>query len=193
MPTPSDWERSYLEGRHAELWDTPWPSPELAGALAVLPSGRTVDLGCGTGSDAILLAQHGASVVGVDVSATAVSLAAAKARDAGAGVEFVVADVLRLPLPDASVSLATDRGCLHYLDGEERLGYGRELQRVLRPGGLLFLRGMAAPARYKAAVTDAAIRSLFTTPAFDVVRVVAFTMLGSRSNAPGTLALIERR
>ncbi len=194
MPTPADWERTYRDGRHRELWDTPWPSPELAGALAALGHrARAVDLGCGTGSDAVLLAQHVTHVFGVDVSPTAISLASTKADEAAVSIDFAVADVMRLPVEDGSLDLATDRGCLHYLDADEQMRYGRELERALRPGAVALIRGMAAPERHKSAVTEASIRSLFAPLSFEVSRIVAFTMLGSRSSAPGTLALLQHR
>ncbi len=89
MPTPADWERAYHVGRHEELWDTPWPSPELAGLLVAMPvRGRVDDLGCGTGSDLILLAQRGLRALGVDLSGLKRSASpAAKAREAGVWVD----------------------------------------------------------------------------------------------------------
>lgn len=194
VPTAEDWDRAYREGRHTHMWDTPWPSPELAGALAVLPNrGRAVDLGCGTGSDAILLAQRGLDVVGIDLSGTAVAMAKAKARAAMVSVDWAVGDVLDLPMQDSTVDLATDRGCLHYLEDTHRTRYAHELARVLRPGGLVLVRGMSAPERYKTAVTGPAIRAVFAPPNFGVVSSVAFTMLGANGRAPATLALVRRQ
>lgn len=193
VPTADDWDRAYREGRHSQMWDTPWPSPELPGALALLPDrGRAVDLGCGSGSDAILLAQRGLDVVGVDLSATAVALAKVKARSAVVNVEWVVGDVLHLPMQDSTVDLATDRGCLHYLEDAARKRYADELARVLRPAGLVLVRGMSAPERYKTAVTGTALRAVFAPPDFDIISSVAFTMLGAHGSAPATLGLVRR-
>jgi ubiquinone/menaquinone biosynthesis C-methylase UbiE len=60
----------------------------LAGALPPAPA-RVADLGCGTGSLAVLLAEEGHAVHGVDVSPAMVDRARAKA--AAAGVEVTLA------------------------------------------------------------------------------------------------------
>lgn len=60
-----------------------------------LPSNRAVDLGCGTGENVLLLAEHGFDVVGVDFSSVAISKAKelAAARGLAGQVRFVVGDV----------------------------------------------------------------------------------------------------
>jgi SAM-dependent methyltransferase len=64
---------------------------ELAG---VNRGDRVLDLACGTGNAALIAARHGASVVGVDVEPRLLELAAARARDAGMGIEWVCDDLL---------------------------------------------------------------------------------------------------
>lgn len=54
---------------------------------------RALDVGCGSGADSRLLADHGFDVVGVDFS----SVAVAKARAGGGGARFVLADLFDLP------------------------------------------------------------------------------------------------
>jgi SAM-dependent methyltransferase len=85
---------AYRLGRPA--WDTGEPEPELEMlALGRVP-GRALDLGCGTGTDAIDLARRGWQVVGIDFASEAIDKAKAKAAAAGVKVEFVVGDVSRL-------------------------------------------------------------------------------------------------
>jgi ubiquinone/menaquinone biosynthesis C-methylase UbiE len=82
--------------------------------LSVLPPApaRIADLGCGTGSVSVLLAEAGYDVTGLDFSAAMVSAARAKAAAAGAEARFVVGDASdpRLDAADFDVAL-----CRHVL------------------------------------------------------------------------------
>jgi SAM-dependent methyltransferase len=77
-------------------WDTTEPRPELAGLLQGRRPGRALDLGCGTGTDAIYLASHGWEVTGVDFVPEAITTARTRARAAGSTANFVAGDVTRL-------------------------------------------------------------------------------------------------
>jgi SAM-dependent methyltransferase len=95
-----------------------------------------VDLGCGTGTLTLLLAEDGYSVDGLDFSPAMVARAAAKA-DGVPGVDFVVADAAEPPLPPASYDVVLSRHVLWALpDPADALGRWREL---LAPGGRLVL------------------------------------------------------
>ena len=89
MPPPS-WNDDYASGRPLP-WDTGTPDPmlvEMIESHAIEP-GRTLEVGCGTGTNAIYLAQHGFEVVGVDISPLAVESARAKANVLPVKVRFV--------------------------------------------------------------------------------------------------------
>lgn len=123
-------------------WDTGVPPPELVEVVEgssrrePLPPGRALDLGCGTGTNVIYLAQHGWQAVGVDYSPRAIRMARRKARAAGAaGVDLRVADVTDLRDLDGPFDLALDMGCFHSLEAVGRSKYAANLARLLRPGG----------------------------------------------------------
>src|SRR5262245_45052343 len=91
MPHPS-WNDSYASGDPLP-WDTGTPDPllvEMIESRAIAP-GRALEIGCGTGTNAIFLAQHGFKVLGVDISEIAVNRARAKAHGQ---CRFEVADFL---------------------------------------------------------------------------------------------------
>lgn len=120
-------------------WDTGISPPELLDFIASHPAGRALDLGCGTGTNVITLAQAGWSVTGVDFAARAVGLARRKVRAAHVRAELLVRDVTRLDGIDGPFDLALDIGCFHNVD--DRSAYLRELERVLAPDGFWLMYG----------------------------------------------------
>ncbi len=124
--------------------DTPWDHGmvdynliETISKLA-MKSGRALDIGCGTGENAIWLAQQGFDVVACDFSATAIEQARKKQATANAtDVCFIVADFLADTVPDAPFDFAFDRGCLHCMSAEsERSRYVEKVASLLKQGGL---------------------------------------------------------
>jgi SAM-dependent methyltransferase len=135
------YERAYRNG--APRWDTGISPPELVavieGAEALAP-GRALDLGCGTGTNALYLAQHGGFVTGVDFSSLAISSARRKA-DWTSGVTFVEGDVTRLGElgVDGPFDLLLDIGCFHSVAPNRRDEYVRGAARVATPGATFLL------------------------------------------------------
>jgi ubiquinone/menaquinone biosynthesis C-methylase UbiE len=137
------WSETYRFGHHS-LWDHSSPSTELIGYMlgARLPArAQVLDLGCGTGADAIFLANQNYEVHGLDFSREALRLAEQRARECGVVVEWHECSALNTPFGDGFFDLITDRGCFHHIGGVLRSQYAKEIARVLKPGGTLFLRG----------------------------------------------------
>ena len=132
-------------------WDTGVTPPELVAFVESTgrAPGRALDLGCGTGTNVVYLAEHGWDAVGVDFSPRAIGLARRRARDAHADrARFRVADVTRLPDLGARFDLALDIGCLHSLPRERRIDYARGLLERLAPGGTYLLYAFSPPDRF---------------------------------------------
>jgi SAM-dependent methyltransferase len=109
-----------------------------------VPPGRALDIGCGTGTNAIYLAQHGFQVVGTDIAWLAIRKARRKAREAGVSVTLCVGEAIKLGTPAGPplggfFDMAIDIGCLHAIQSRHRLAYGSMLRRVLREGGYYLL------------------------------------------------------
>jgi len=112
--------------------------PEVESFLAGRSAARALDVGCGNGRHAELLAEHAASVVGVDLSRELLREAATRARERGfdEAVDLVHGDAAALPVADDAVGLATYVATLHHLSPRAaRVGSLDELARVLAPGG----------------------------------------------------------
>jgi cyclopropane fatty-acyl-phospholipid synthase-like methyltransferase len=131
-------ETAYLQG--SPPWDIGRAQPELVTLLeAGRITGRVIDLGCGTGENAISFAAAGLDVVGVDGSPEAIRLARGNAQRRGVSIRFDVADVLDLGEHGESFNTATDSGVFHVFDDEDRPRYEQSVRGALHPGGRLFL------------------------------------------------------
>jgi len=126
-------------------WDTGISPPELLEHLQNHHPGRALDLGCGTGTNVITLAQHGWQVTGVDFARRAIRMARRKARQAGVQVELHVGDVTRLEGVHPPFDLVLDMGCLHSLNAAGKSAYVKNLGRLLRPGGFYLLYSFVRP------------------------------------------------
>ena len=136
----------YRLRRHSRpRWDTGITPPEVQATLPQLKSGRAIDLGCGTGTNAIYLAKLGWQVRGVDFVGQAISNARRKAQTAGVAdqVTFLKADISKLDPGQvggiASAQLALDIGCFHGLDLSGRDHYRQLVSAVLQGNGLFML------------------------------------------------------
>jgi SAM-dependent methyltransferase len=131
-------EAAYLEG--SPPWDIGRAQPELVKlAEAGRITGRVIDLGCGTGENALYLSKSGLDVVGVDGSPEAIRQARENGTRRGISMKFDVADVLELDDYRESFDTATDSGVFHVFDDDDRPRYQRSVHGALRPGGHLFL------------------------------------------------------
>jgi SAM-dependent methyltransferase len=140
----SQWELPYRLGILV-TWDTQRPSSELR---RLVESGRiqpcrVLEIGCGTGNDAIYLAELGFDVTAVDISPTALAIAEKKARRAGTQVRWVLADVLHPPAL-APFELIYDRGCYHELRQWHADAYVRAVGTLTRKGSRILVLAASA-------------------------------------------------
>jgi cyclopropane fatty-acyl-phospholipid synthase-like methyltransferase len=120
-------------------WDTGITPPELVSFIDSSSPGRALDLGCGTGTNAIYMAQHGWRVSGVDFISRAIHAARQKAEKAGVEVDFYVDSVTRLKGINGTFDLILDIGCLHNLQEKERSVYIQNLKRLLNKQGTFLI------------------------------------------------------
>lgn len=133
------WDRIYREKGH--LYPEPFPRfPEVVATLQEMGCQQVLDLGCGSGRHTVHLARAGMQLVGLDISGHGLRLAAQWLGDEGLSASLVQAD-FRRPLPFASAAFEavfSVQVVHHALAAEAELALA-EIDRVLGPGGLLFL------------------------------------------------------
>jgi SAM-dependent methyltransferase len=142
--TAAAWDSEYIrQGIPSSHRDD--PSGVLVWALAnirFITDGAitaAVDLGCGTGRNATALASEVKRVEAIDFSAKALDIA--RTRSGAEAVTFLQGDVTKpLPFDDDSFDLATDIFVyFHQLADADRASYRREVNRILKPGGILLV------------------------------------------------------
>lgn len=99
--------------------------------------GHALDLGCGTGRNAVYLARAGFDVDAVDYSHEAVAWATQRAAEADVAMRLHQASVFDVPITPGSMDLVVDGGCFHHLAPHRRDDYIALVAGALKPGGQL--------------------------------------------------------
>lgn len=152
------------------------PSPLIETAIDMVPPGRALVLACGTGRNALRLAEAGFQVEAVDISAVAIARAEAESRRLGLDVDWQVADIEELRLSPDSYDLIT---MIRYLN---RAKWTPAVS-ALRPDGWLLMVQHFRTRREVLGPTDPAFRlepgELLR--AFSALRVVSYSETIERS------------
>ena len=193
----SYWNQAYQDRSFLFRWDYDFASPELIDTLVTLPfkkGDRALDLGCGGGRDAIYLAQSGFEVSAIDLSLAAIEVATQRASEAVVFVSWHVGDVLALPFADMSFDLVTDRACFHHIPTVARPKYASEVARVLKPGGVLFLRGASYSrddSYYE--VTQETVSAAFSESGFDIGQVHPIRLANNAGGLTANRVTLRRK
>jgi cyclopropane fatty-acyl-phospholipid synthase-like methyltransferase len=127
--------------RQGSVWTG--PQEDMPGLLAVLRAqgaGTLLDLGCGTGRHVVYFAQHGLSVHGLDNAPEGLRLTERALRAAGLTARLVLQDMYApLPYAGASVDAIIAIQVIHHARTATIRRLVGELERVLRPGGTIFV------------------------------------------------------
>jgi SAM-dependent methyltransferase len=130
------WDRQYRGCR--PIWDSDQPTSELVRTVeeeAITPC-RTLELGCGTGTNAVWLAQHGFAVTAIDVSPTAILRARDRATEAHVAVRCLLGDLRDLRPREEPYDFFVDCGCFGAVQLRDSAGYLEALRRLTRPGSM---------------------------------------------------------
>lgn len=122
------WFYDFLYSRGCAPWDL-GPRKELVEVVKSgrIQPGRAIDLGCGTASNAIFLAQHGFEVTGIDYSPAAIALCGERGAAAGVSVAWVEDDLTRLQHVRGQFDFLLDWGVYDDLNWKDRQAYLRNV------------------------------------------------------------------
>ena len=132
-------EYAVAMSRRYEIGDTPWdsgrPEAELIRAVedGELSGSTVLEMGCGTGTNAIELARRGFRVKAVDLVERPIQKAREKARKAAVDIEFLSGDLTRLDL-GGPFDCLVDVGVYHGIRNRDLAGFLSTLRRVSRSG-----------------------------------------------------------
>ena len=132
------WEDAY---KTRPPWDIGRPQPAFVELVQAreLNEGRVLDVGCGTGENALYLAVRGFSVVGVDLSSRAIDVAKTKGSERKLKVDFRLANALSLDFKNDYFDSAIDSGLFHTFNDNDRVVFASEIARVLKANGGYFM------------------------------------------------------
>lgn len=122
----------------------PWDIGPRRELVELVKSGRikpckAIDLGSGTASNCIFLAQHGFQVTGVDFASAAVDLGKKRAVEAGVMVDFIQDDLTNLKNVSGTFDLLVDYGTLDDLHPSQRGLYLQNVLPLTHPGSQFVL------------------------------------------------------
>ncbi len=195
-----------MEERFEERYktgDTPWdhgtPDINLIDMVIQRPISKckALDIGCGTGDNAIWLAQQHFVVTGCDISPTAIEKAKEKVSTSNVNCSFIVADFLNNGIPGSPFGFVFDRGCLHSVDSdEERRLFAENVASNLEEGGLwLTLAGNADEQVREIGPPQLTARELVTAvePYCEIISLAASHFGSNQPNPPQAWVCLMRK
>lgn len=132
--TFDDWDRLYREGR------PPWETGQVSGELiklieeGTIPVCRVLELGCGTGANAVCLSKKGFEVTAIDSAPTALERARLRGRLENAPVHFILEDVYEFAKRAEPFDLIFDSSFYHFARRDNLDQLLDLLWRVTKPG-----------------------------------------------------------
>lgn len=193
-----DWSTCYSKTTYQELpWHYPGLDPDVFNTLARLNivGGSFLDLGTGTGTQAVELSRRGFDVVGTDISEPALNLAREYAQKEEMPVNFMFDNILSTRFNKNRFDYVLDRGCFHILKPDQRELYIRTLHTIIKRRGVLFLKCFRSdepttegPYRF----SESEIRALFS-PHFELASCAETDFHGRRDPLPRALFCVLKK
>ena len=189
------WEQRYSEDNIP--WDLGKPYKQLVDYVNENSPSSALDVGCGTGTDAIYLAKNGFNVSAIDISEEAVKIAETKAQKAEVSIDFRVSNVLDMPFEDGTFEFANDNGCFHSFEGSSSEEsnwkiYIKEMHRVMKPKARYLMKCFSEEHSNPHRLSQETIRQYFSGN-FNILYMRPVMIEGKHGNHEGYSCLMERK
>ncbi len=136
-----EYDKDYFNRRYMGM--PPWELDDASSLIKKLFEsglrGKILDIGCGTGKNAIYLAEQGLDITGIDFSEMAIMKARDLAKKVGIEASFFVRDFFTLPKDEKKYDTVIDCGFYHVLTYKDKEKYAEVIENLLNPGGTLHL------------------------------------------------------
>jgi ubiquinone/menaquinone biosynthesis C-methylase UbiE len=138
------------DGLYKNIEEIPWVDKDLDFDLEnelnimQLNKGVFLDVGTGTGTQAIQLAQRGFNIIASDISEIIIKKNKIRYENKFPNLEFVVDNILESRFKDNYFDFIFDRGCFHIFTKEDRSKYYKEVKRILKEKGRLYLKCLSS-------------------------------------------------
>jgi SAM-dependent methyltransferase len=156
-----------------------------------------LDIGCGTGDNAIWLSQQNFQAAGIDASEVAIEKAKAKASEPNVTRTFIVGDIRSSQVAGSPFAFAFDRGCFHsFSSDKERKSFAEHVSRCLEENGLwLSLVGNADEQRHGPGPPQRSARDIVNAvePYFEVLSLVSGSFGSNSPNPPRAWVCLMRK
>lgn len=198
-PAGRGFEPLYSGVEHENLpWFWPNIDPDFEAALKYLddPPQRVLDVGTGSGIQAVELAKRGYDTSASDFSAAALEFGKTAARKGGVSVNFHVDDVCSSRLIGQKFDAVFDRGCFHILPPVQRVSYFETVKQLLPKNAFLFLKCFSneeppRPGPFRFSAEE--IKSFFNE-AFRLIEIRPTEFHGARPVHPKAIfAVLQRK
>ena len=129
-----DWDFAYRQG--TPEWDSGIPSAELVSLVegGIIKPCKVIELGCGTGADAVFLAEKGFEITAVESSPMAMERARTRAQRAHVLINFILNDVFDYTADGEQYDFVYDCGFYHFIRKQELEAFLDMLWRITHPG-----------------------------------------------------------
>ena len=192
-----NWESLYQNQRIESMaWYNESLDANLEGELdeRKIMEGEFLDLGTRPGTQAIRLSEMGFTVTASDLSESAIRQASINRSTASSKINFVVDDILHSMFKEREFDFIFDRGCFHVISPNDRLHYANEVNRILKDGGLLFLKCFsdkepmreAGPYRFSGSM----IKDFFARTGFEIQGIKETVYQGTLNPLPKALFVV---
>jgi SAM-dependent methyltransferase len=193
-----EWNRLYKNQRVETM---PWYSESLDSDLEEeisiqepVHKGRFLDIGTGPATQTVQIARKGFLVTGSDISLAAIQRAK-EVYGTETNTSFIVDNILESSFEKDEYDYIFDRGCFHVLHPSDRLTYIKQIKRILKEDGTLYLKCFSIDEKREGGpyrFSKEQIHEIFEKEFFKVIKIKNTVYQGTLDPLPLALFVVMK-